>query len=415
MSANQTQASIITIGDEILVGQTIDTNSAWISAQLNLIGISVKEIISISDTADAITEALNRELSISKLVFITGGLGPTQDDITKKTLTDFFQDELVINQKILGRIEDYFNSMKRPVLEVHRMQAALPKKARIIENQLGTASGMWFKKDGASIISLPGVPYEMKGLMEQILPILKTEYPLGDFYHKTILLQGIGETTLAQNIAEIETECRNSGIGVAYLPSPGIVKLRLSGTSLQKEIIEAYLQKIRESHSEFAFGQESDTLESVIGDLLRKSKSSVGSVESCTGGAVAAKLVSISGSSDYYKGSLVSYAYELKENLVGVDSNLITKYGAVSKECVEAMATKGLKLLNVDYCIATSGIAGPAGGTPEKPVGTVWIAIANKQGVHSKVHYFKHNRERNIDLTVVYALNMLRRMLLNSL
>lgn len=413
MSQDPIHASIITIGDEILVGQTIDTNSAWIAAQLNLIGISVREIISISDKAHAIVDALERELTLSKLVFITGGLGPTQDDITKKTLCDYFNDELIIDTKILGRIEDYFKSMKRPVLEVHRMQAALPKKARIIENQLGTASGMWFKKDGASIISLPGVPYEMKGLMEQILPILKTEYPLGDFYHKTILLQGIGETTLAQNIAEIETECRNAGIGVAYLPSPGIVKLRLSGNSHQKEKIETYLQKIKEQHLEFAFGQESDTLESVIGDLLRKKKSTVGSVESCTGGALAAKLVSVSGSSDYYKGSLVSYAYELKENLVGVDSNLINVHGAVSQECVESMAINGLKLLNVDYCIATSGIAGPAGGTPEKPVGTIWIAIASKGGVSSKVHYFKHNRERNIELTVVYALNMLRRMLSN--
>jgi nicotinamide-nucleotide amidase len=415
MSSKQTKASIITIGDEILVGQTIDTNSAWIAAQLNLLGISVNEIISISDKTDAIEEALTRELSRSNLVFITGGLGPTQDDITKKTLTDYFNDELVVNTNVLRRIEDYFNSMKRPVLEVHRMQAALPKKARIIENQLGTASGMWFKKDGASVISLPGVPYEMKGLMEQILPILKTEYPLGDFYHKTILLQGIGETTLAQNIADIETECRSSGIGVAYLPSPGIVKLRLSGTSLQKEKIETYLHKISNSHTEFAFGQESDTLESVIGNLLRKSKSTVGSVESCTGGALAAKLVSVSGSSDYYKGSMVSYAYELKENMVGVDPNLINKHGAVSQECVEAMAQNGLKLLNVDYCVATSGIAGPAGGTLEKPVGTVWIAIASKEAVQSKVYYFKHNRERNIELTVVYALNMLRRKLLNSL
>ncbi len=411
MSHLKIHASIITIGDEILVGQTVDTNSAWIAAQLNLLGISVREIISISDKEDAIKEALNRELTLSKLVFITGGLGPTQDDITKKTLCDFFNDELVIDVNVLSRIEAYFNSMKRPVLEVHRMQAALPKKAKIIENQLGTASGMWFKKDGASIISLPGVPYEMKGLMEQILPILKTEYPLGDFYHKTILLQGIGETTLAQNIADIETECRNSEIGVAYLPSPGIVKLRLSGSALQKVKIENYLHQIQDRHVEFAFGQESDTLESVIGEQLRKSKLTVGSVESCTGGALAAKLVSISGSSDYYKGSLISYAYELKENLVGVDANLINTFGAVSKECVEQMAIKGLNMLNVDYCVATSGIAGPAGGTPEKPVGTVWIAIASKDGVSSKVHYFKHNRERNIELTVVYALNMLRRRL----
>lgn len=415
MSDQQIQASIITIGDEILIGQTVDTNSAWIASELNLIGIPVKEIISISDRSELIKEAIDRELKLNKLIFITGGLGPTQDDVTKKTLVDYFDDELEINESVLSKIEHYFNSINRPMLEVHRQQAALPKKARIIENQLGTASGMWFRKGNSSVIALPGVPYEMKGLLSQIIPLLKAEFPLGDFFHKTILMQGIGETTLADNISEIETACRNQGIGVAYLPSPGIVKLRLSSTSKEKDIIENYLNSIAESHKAFVYGFDSDTLESVIGELLKQNGATLGTVESCTGGAIAARIVSVSGSSLYYKGSIISYSYEIKESLVGVPSEVIKTQGAVSKECVESMAVNGVKTLGVDYCIAASGIAGPDGGTPDKPVGTVWIAIASAQGVLSKLHQFRFNRERNIELTVVSALNELRRTLVKQL
>lgn len=415
MSGSKIQASIITIGDEILVGQTIDTNSAWIASQLNLIGIPVREILSISDNSDIIKEALDRTIQQSSLVLVTGGLGPTQDDITKKTLVEYFEDELEIKPEILERIEAYFHSINRPILEVNRMQAALPKRAAILENHLGTACGMWFRKGITSIISMPGVPYEMKGILEQAIPMLKAEFPMGDFYHKTILFQGIGETTLAKNISDIETNCRKLGIGVAYLPSPGIVKLRLSGSSNQQSYIAKAFDSIASIHKGFVFGYEDDTLESVVGDILRKSGSTLGTVESCTGGAIAARIVSVSGSSDYFKGSVVAYAYETKENLVTVDSEIIKKFGAVSKETVEAMASHGRRILNVDYCIAASGIAGPLGGTEEKPVGTIWIAVATKDRVFSKLHVFKQNRERNIELTVVYSLNFLRRALLNEL
>ena len=220
-----TQASIITIGDEILIGQTIDTNSAWIASQLRLVGISVSEIISISDQKEKIIEALDRELSKSNLVIVTGGLGPTNDDITKTVITDYFDDELILNKKSLEKITAYFKSANRPMLEVNRMQAMLPKKAILIENDLGTAAGMWFTREDKHVISLPGVPYEMKGLMEKIIPDLKTKFQLADFYHRTILFQGIGESQLAENIKEIENECRENGIQVAYLPSTGIVKI----------------------------------------------------------------------------------------------------------------------------------------------------------------------------------------------
>ena len=407
-------ASIITIGDEILVGQTIDTNSAWIAGQLRLIGIKVAEIISISDDAATIKEAIDRELTKSKIIFITGGLGPTQDDITKKTLVDYFNDTLVMNPRILEKVEAMFKSINRPILEVNRQQAMLPSKATIIENDLGTASGMWFTKGDQSILSFPGVPFEMKGLVLKAIPLLQEKYPVPAFYHKTIHFQGIGESQLAHEIETIETRCRTNGISVAYLPSPGIVKLRLTGTLNQQAEIEATLNELNTRFPEQAFGFEKDTLESVIGGILKKRNQTLGTVESCTGGAIAAQIVSIPGSSAYYKGSIVAYSYELKEDLVGVNPKTLLEFGAVSQQVIEQMASNGLKNLKTDYCIATSGIAGPDGGTDLKPVGTVWIAVASAGKVVSKQFLFKHNRERNIELTVVYALNFLRRTLLEQ-
>lgn len=408
------RASIITIGDEILVGQTVDTNSAWIAGELRLIGIKVIEIISISDESSKITEAVDRELMQSEIVFVTGGLGPTQDDITKKTLTDYFQDELVLNPSVLEKVKGMFASVNRPFLEVNRLQAMLPSRAFIIENDLGTASGMWFTQGEKSLISLPGVPFEMKGLMKKILPRIQEKYPLQAFYHRTILFQGIGESQLANDIASLETDCRSQGLSVAYLPSPGIVKLRLTGTLAQKTLIESTLQQLAVQFPDQTFGFETDTLESVVGHLLLERNQRLGTIESCTGGALAARIVSIPGSSAYFMGSVISYSNELKSQLVGVLPETLATYGAVSQQTVEEMAKNGRTRLNTDYCIATSGIAGPDGGTAEKPVGTVWIAVASAQGVASRQFLFKHNRERNIELTVVYALNFLRRTLVSG-
>lgn len=406
------KADIITIGDEILIGQTIDTNSAWMGSELNKYGISVRQITSISDNSHAIITTVDNSISEADIVFITGGLGPTKDDITKHVLTNYFKDTLVMHQDICDEIEEYFTSNGREFLEVNKQQAMLPKKAKIIRNDLGTASGMWFESMGKQVFALPGVPYEMKGLMEKILPQLKEKYELGNFYHCTSHFQGIPESLIANEIADIEEILSQKKIAIAYLPSTGIVKIRLTGSSDQSEEINQLLETIEQRFPKNHYGRGEVNLQNKIGELLMKEKAFVGTVESCTGGAVATRLVSSAGSSAYYKGSIVSYAYELKEKMVDVDPDELWKYGAVSQKVVEQMAKGGIEKLNVDYCIATSGIAGPEGGTDEKPVGTVWIAIATKRRVYSKKFSFRQNRERNIESSVVYSLNYLRRVIL---
>jgi nicotinamide-nucleotide amidase len=407
------KADIITIGDEILIGQTIDTNSAWMGAKLNKYGISVRQITSISDNSHAIISTLENSISAADIIFITGGLGPTKDDITKHVLTNYFKDKLVLHQDICDEIEAYFTSVGREFLEVNRQQAMLPKRAKIIRNDLGTASGMWFESMGKQVFALPGVPYEMQGLMEKILPQLQKQYALGDFYHCTSHFQGIPESFIADKIADIEDELVKEKINIAYLPSTGQIKIRLTGEQNQKDTIQNILAKIEARFPKNFFGRGEITLQAAIGKLLRSENAFIGTVESCTGGAIAQRIISSPGSSTYYKGSIVSYAYELKEKMVDVNHDELWEHGAVSAKVVEQMAKGGLEKLNVDYCIATSGIAGPEGGTDEKPVGTVWIAIASKKGIHSKKFSFRQNRERNIESSVVYALNYLRRVMLN--
>lgn len=410
----QIQAGIITIGDEILVGQTIDTNSAWIANKLNEIGISVREILSISDKAERITEALDRMLGNCNLIIFTGGLGPTKDDITKHVLTRYFNDKLVMHESVLNKIEDMFRHINRPLLDVNKQQALLPSMATIIENDLGTASGMWFTREKADIISLPGVPFEMKGLMEKIIPELRKKHKLASFYHRTILFQGIGESQLAHEINDIEEACAKSDIAVAYLPSPGIVKLRLTGAKEHSASMEQHFTTLQKRFEGQVFGFDDDTLEKVIGKHLSSSNQTVSTVESCTGGALASRIVSVPGSSTYYLGSIVAYDNAVKTSFADVQPELISTHGAVSRQVAEQMAFGGAKRLKTHYCIATTGIAGPNGGSAEKPVGTVWIAIASPEKVYSKQFHFKHNRERNIELTVVYALNFLRRIICNT-
>lgn len=406
------KASIITIGDEILIGQTVDTNSAWISAQLTTVGIPVIETMSISDTREHIISAIDRLNKVSDIIIITGGLGPTNDDITKKVLTDYFDDTLVQYDHVLERIQKYFDSLNRPMMEVHFQQGLLPKNARIIDNELGTASGMWFTKDRLNIISLPGVPYEMKGLMKKVIDLLVQEFHLEKIYHRTIHFQGMGESTLADKVSDIEEQCNEEGIKVAYLPSVGLVKIRLSGPEDLSPRIDERVQEMYNRFPKHAFGFDSTSLEIELGKLLSEQKLSVSTVESCTGGNVAGRITSVSGSSDYYLGSIISYANEVKSELVGVPSELITDHGAVSKEVVESMAENGRRLLKADYCISTSGIAGPSGGSDEKPVGTIWIGIAGPDGTHSKRFRFNHNRSRNIESAVIFSLNFLRRVIL---
>ncbi len=410
------QAEIITIGEELLIGQVIDTNSAWISQQLNLIGISIKQITSISDNKQQIVDTLNEAINRSKIVLITGGLGPTKDDITKHTLAEYFNSELVFNEEAFKNIEAIFSRRNVPVTELNRQQAFLPETCKVIPNLEGTACGMLFKKNNSIIISMPGVPYEMKTMMEKfILNELQNEFKLPHVVHKTILTQGIGESFLAEKIEQWEDNLPNN-IALAYLPSPGIVRLRLSAKGDNKKALETSIQtqvkKLEEIISEYIYGYDDDTLEVIIGKLLKESKQTLATAESCTGGYIAHLITSVPGSSAYFKGSIVSYANKIKINELHVNEDDLAKYGAVSKEVVEQMAKNILIKFNTDYAIATSGIAGPDGGTDQKPVGMVWIAVADKNNVISKVFYMGEHRGRNIQKSAITALNMLRKKII---
>ncbi|NOQ74763.1 MAG: CinA family nicotinamide mononucleotide deamidase-related protein [Crocinitomix sp.] len=408
-------AIIITIGDEILVGQTVDTNSAHIARELNLLGISIKEIVSISDTAEHIIKTVDQAIGNCDFLILTGGLGPTNDDITKKVLTDYFKDELVMYPAVLERIKNYFVKFNKPFLEVNGLQAMLPKKATILENELGTASGMWFKEKGCNVLAMPGVPYEMKGLLDKFTEAISKEYAVGDFYHRTVQVIGIGESYLAQMLESWEAKNRGEGISVSYLPSVGTLKLRLTGTLEQKETIDRRIQHLIDTYSKYVIGGEFDTIEKVIGALLVRKQMTLGTIESCTGGSIAKKIVSISGSSAFYLGSIISYTNKLKEELVGVKKATLVANGAVSSAVVKEMAENGRKKLGIDYCISVSGIAGPTGGSDAKPVGTIWIGIATPTATYTKLFNFGLNRKRNIQGTVVASLNFLRLILTDQI
>lgn len=411
-------AEIITIGDELLIGQTIDTNSAWIGNKLSLLGMRTTKIISIQDDEKEIVTQLNASVLNADLVVVTGGLGPTKDDITKQVLTQFFSGKLVMNTIVLKGLEAYFSSRNRPMLEVNKNQAMIPDCCEVLLNKNGTAPGMWFEKNNTIVVALPGVPYEMKALMdEQVFPRLKSQKALTGIYHRTIQTVGIAESFLAEKIALWETKVRNENFGLAYLPSPGIVKLRLTSYKgvEDKVKINTYFSELTAIIPEYYFGEEKDTLSSVVGALLKAQHKTVGTVESCTAGSLASEIVKTHGASAYFEGSVLAYSYGLKEKLVNVNPETLNTVGAVSKDCVEQMAIGGKEKLGVDYCIATSGIAGPEGGTPEKPVGTVWIALAHENGIYSKKLQLSNMRDINIELSCKAALNMLRMKLLNQL
>jgi nicotinamide-nucleotide amidase len=330
-------------------------------------------------------------------------------------LTSYFDDELILYPEILKKIQDYFEKFNKPFLEVNKHQAMLPKNARIIENDLGTASGMWFEKDQTHIFSMPGVPYEMRGLLQKFLVQLKQEITLGDLYHSTVKVTGIGESYLAEQLKTWESNLRRENVSVSYLPSVGQLKIRLTGTVHQKELIDQNIEYLLREKRKYVFGRENDSLVKVIGDLLMQQKAALGTVESCTGGSIAKKIVSMAGSSGFYHGSIVSYTNELKANLVGVKEETLLKNGAVSEPVVVEMAENGLEMLDSDYCISVSGVAGPSGGSEEKPVGTVWMALATPTKTYAKKFNFGHNRTRNIQASVYAGLNMLRLELIGEL
>ncbi|RPG82238.1 MAG: competence/damage-inducible protein A [Crocinitomicaceae bacterium TMED135] len=414
------KCEVISIGDELLIGQTINTNASWIGEQLNNFGFTIAHGAIISDNKNDIILALNNASNRSDIIIITGGLGPTNDDITKHTLTEYFNTSLERNKDIEKNIVAYFKSVNRPILKSNLDQALLPLSCEVLSNSRGTASGMWFEKDNIIYISLPGVPYEMKGIMqEHVFPKLLTKMG-GEtvVVNKTIRTHGMGESFLAEIIKSWEDKLEINNIKLAYLPSPGIVKLRLSVIGLDKLILE---RKLKETIDELKalipdqiYGYGNATMEGVVGKLLKERNLTIATAESCTGGSVAKMLTSVSGSSSYFNGAIVSYNNQSKVDLLNVDFKDIDDYGAVSQQVVEQMAEGVRNKFHTDYGISTSGIAGPSGGTKEKPVGTVWIAVASKNRIVSKKIKLGYNRERNMYVSSISVLNLLRLELLKN-
>ena len=404
-------AEIITIGDELLIGQVIDTNSAWMAEQLNVIGIKVHQITSISDDQQHILTTLKEASERAQLILITGGLGPTKDDITKQTLCKFFDTSMIFSEAAYANVENLFSARGVAVTELNRLQAMVPANCRVIANPNGTAPCMWFEKNGCIYISMPGVPFEMKAIMEQeIIPQLLNKLNRV-IIHRTILTEGVGESHLASLIEPWE-DSLPSFVKLAYLPQPGMVRLRLTAYGTDREMLQDAMSKAEKElypyAGNFIFGFDNDTMESVVGQLLRNKGMTLSTAESCTGGNIAQLITSIAGSSDYFKGSIVAYSNEIKEQFLGVPHKVIAEYGAVSEQTVIAMA-EGIRLrFATDFAISVSGIAGPGGGTTEKPVGTTWIAIATPTETIARKFLLGDHRGRNIRKASMAALNILR-------
>lgn len=411
-------ATIITIGEEILIGQIIDTNSAWMGYELNKVGVKVRQIISISDIDEQIKSTVKQSVNDSDVVLITGGLGPTNDDVTKQALCQLFGGELVVHKLTLEHIRQIFAKRGLPLTELNSKQADVPSNCEVLQNPLGTAPGMWFEINSKIVVSMPGVPFEMKGIMQQhVLPRLATISGGLNIVHKTIQTFGLPESFLAERLGNWEANMPKN-ISVAYLPNPTSIRIRLSSSGHSKELTELEIlkqvDKLLQLIPNNIFGYENDTMASVVGDLLVNYGLKLAVAESCTGGTIAHLITHQSGSSRYFLGGVVAYSNDVKVNALGVNSRLIETHGAVSQQVVESMAKGVMLQLGSDYGIATSGIAGPTGGTPEKPVGTVWVAVSSKQGVVSERFNFGSDRERNILRSSVSALNMLRLLILSE-
>jgi nicotinamide-nucleotide amidase len=410
------QASIITIGDELLIGQTIDTNSAFIAQELNKLGIWVKRRLAIGDNREDILHALSTESKECNIVIITGGLGPTADDITKPTLCDFFDARLVVNEGALENVKSIFTRLNRPLIERNMKQAEVPDKCVVLPNLRGTAPGMWFEKEGVVYASLPGVPHEMESLIfNSVLPRLKERFQLPAIVHKTIFTAGKGESEVAELLVDFENYLPGH-IKLAYLPSYGMVKLRLTGKGNDQhkleEEVSTLAKELQSLIKEWFVADEDISLQEALSKLLKEKKKTLATAESCTGGYIAHLITSIPGSSSIFNGGVVSYANEAKEAVLGVKSDTLKLFGAVSEQTVIEMAAGVIHEMNTTYGLATSGIMGPDGGTPEKPVGTVWIAVTNGSQTKTQKFQFRFDRKRNIQLAANAALNMMRLFIL---
>ena len=414
------KASIITIGDELLIGQVIDTNSAYIAQSLNKIGVTVTKRIAVGDDKNAILDALSNTSKQSNIVIITGGLGPTADDITKPLLNEYFGGKLVIHQPSLDHITDIFlNKYKRPLIERNIKQAEVPDVCEVLFNENGTAPGMIFEKEGVLYFSLPGVPHEMKGLVDKyVISKIKKSFKTPSIVHRTLLTAGLGESFLAEIIADFENALP-SHIKLAYLPNFGMVRLRLTGTSdNENELItnmEAVFAELKVKVQAYLVTDKDEAMEVVVGGLLRSNNQTVATAESCTGGYIGHLLSKHAGSSQFYTGGIISYDNRIKTEFLDVSTEILHTVGAVSKEAVEQMAVAVRAKMNTDYGVSVSGIMGPSGQTDEKPLGMVWIGVANKEKVYSKVLYLRFDRSRNIEVTATQAINLLRLLIINKI
>lgn len=418
-------AELLTIGNEILIGQIINTNAVWMAQQLNQIGVSVVHMSSVADDKQAMLKAFADAEKRANLVFITGGLGPTKDDITKTTFCEYFNTTLVESEEVLKDVTSFFAIRNKEVTPINKKQAEVPKGCVVIRNKNGTAPGMWMKNNNTIFISMPGVPYEMKLMMTDfIIPEIKKQFTLPVIYHKTVLTQGIGESVLSELISDWEDTLTDKKISLAYLPSPGMVRLRLSGKDTNefelkqkidneveniKPLIEKYIYGYEE------YGKEQPKMEEILGELLLNKKIKLALAESCTGGYISHLITSVAGSSAYYNGGVIPYHNEFKHQLLNINHSVFDKYGAVSEECVTAMAKETLQVFNANASIAVSGIAGPSGGTFDKPVGTVWIAVCFNETTVAKKFQFGDDRLRNIQVTANTAMNLLRKLILSEL
>ena len=406
---------LICIGDELLIGQVVNTNASWIAAKCKEWGLNTIRIITVADSKEAIQKAFREAAENADMAIVTGGLGPTKDDITKGVLCDFFNTKLVLNEEILNHIKTIFSRRSLQLSELNVKQAEVPVGAKILHNELGTAPGMIFRKGNFTLVSLPGVPFEMKNIVEKELkPFVLQKYKLSPVISETVMTSGIPESFLAEKLEPWENKIADRGLSLAYLPQPGLIRLRITakaGIPNGSELVSMSIEELKQIIPEYYFATEDTTMEKVVGEILKNKNLTLSTAESCTGGYIAHLITSVPGSSNYFKGSVIAYDNAIKIDLLEVNSIDLQNHGAVSEEVVRQMAENVREIMKTDFSIAVSGIAGPDGGTEDKPVGTVWVAIASEFETITKRFQFTNDRDRNIIRASIAALDLLRKQI----
>ncbi len=411
---------ILSIGDELLIGQTVNTNASWLGMKSNQMGMQVRRVIAIPDNREAIVREIETSLREAQVTFVTGGLGPTKDDITKKTIAEFFDDELVRDMDTYQRVQAFFAKRNLPLLESNDGQSMVPSKCKVIPNYQGTAPGMWMEQNGHVMISMPGVPYEMQSMVEEtILPLIQKKFEIPTIIHQTLMTIGAGESFIAEQLKDFENEIEEDGISLAYLPSPGSVKLRLSVYGVwDKEQASVKIKEraaqIQSILGQIVFSDSEMTIYKKIAELCQSQNKTLSVAESCTGGALQSAFTAEAGASNFFKGGTTTYWVETKLDILGIDKNLIDTHGVVSEQVAMAMAQACQKKMNTDFSIATTGYAGPESPDPSVPVGTICIAVSNGDSVFAKTLHLGNNRQRNIQNTCLQAANLLRTQYFNN-